>query len=79
MPNEQLAGKPRFSSDIFAVGMIGIQALTGVNPKALPEDPSTCEIVWRDLVQVSSDLADVLDIIHKRLQQQRLGSHDQVY
>lgn len=61
MPNEQLAGKPRFSSDIFAVGIIGIQALTGVNPKNLPEDPITCEIVWRELVQVSSDLADVLD------------------
>ncbi|WP_052334289.1 macro domain-containing protein [Kamptonema formosum] len=61
MPNEQLAGKPRFSSDIFAVGMIGIQALTGVNPKDLPEDPITCEIVWRDLVQVSSELADVVD------------------
>ncbi len=61
MPNEQLAGKPRFSSDIFAVGIIAIQALTGINPKELPEDPRTCEIVWRDLVQVSSDFADVLD------------------
>ncbi|MBD0344001.1 MAG: serine/threonine protein kinase, partial [Coleofasciculus sp. Co-bin14] len=28
MPNEQLSGKPRFCSDIYAVGMLGIQALT---------------------------------------------------
>ncbi len=39
MPNEQLAGKPRFSSDIYAVGMLAIQCLTGVYPKKLKEDP----------------------------------------
>jgi serine/threonine protein kinase len=29
MPIEQLNGKPRFSSDIYAVGMLAIQAITG--------------------------------------------------
>jgi serine/threonine protein kinase len=38
MPAEQQAGKPRFCSDIYAVGMIGIQALTGLHPIDLPED-----------------------------------------
>ncbi len=61
MPNEQLAGKPRFSSDIYAVGMMGIQALTGLSPRQLPEDPKTCEIVWRDSIKISAELADVLD------------------
>jgi len=48
MPNEQLAGNPRFSSDVYAVGMIGIQALTGINPRNLDEDPRTGELQWHD-------------------------------
>ena len=61
MPNEQLAGKPRFSSDIYAVGMMAIQCLTGIYPKKLREDPKTSEIIWRDQVQVSPEFANVLD------------------
>jgi eukaryotic-like serine/threonine-protein kinase len=62
MPNEQLAGTPRLSSDVYAVGMIGIQALTGVSPKSLPEDPLTGEILWRPQApDVSEALAAVLD------------------
>ena len=45
MPNEQLAGKPRFSSDIYAVGILGIQALTGVHPRHFEEDTQG-EIAW---------------------------------
>ena len=30
MPSEQAHGKPRLSSDVYAVGMLGIQALTGL-------------------------------------------------
>jgi len=62
MPNEQLAGTPRFSSDVYAVGMIGIQALVGIHPKRLGEDPQTGEIVWRDRApHVSPELADIID------------------
>jgi len=62
MPNEQLAGNPRFSSDVYAVGMLGIQAVTGVRPKRLKEDPKTGEINWREHgTHISSALADILD------------------
>ena len=65
MPNEQLCGKPRFCSDIYAVGMLGIQALTGIPACQLPEDPRTSEIIWRDRLpgeaQYASPLLDVLD------------------
>lgn len=61
MPPEQLAGKPRFCSDLYAVGMLGIQALTGLHPKELPDDSQTFETVWRDRASVSSELADILD------------------
>ncbi|NJO39302.1 MAG: tetratricopeptide repeat protein [Cyanobacteria bacterium CRU_2_1] len=69
MPNEQLAGKPRFSSDIYAVGMVGIRALTGLRPNQLPEDSQTSEICWRNRGKppndartiVSPEFADILD------------------
>lgn len=62
MPNEQLAGNPRFSSDVHAVGMLGIQALTGLHPKRFSENPQTGEIDWRKYArQVSPELAAVLD------------------
>jgi len=74
MPNEQLAGKPRFSSDIYAVGMLAIQCLTGVYPKRLKEDPISSEIVWRDQVQVSPDLADFIDTMVRYDFRQRFAS-----
>jgi serine/threonine protein kinase len=62
MPNEQLAGTPRFSSDVYAAGMLGIQALTGVHPKCMGEDPQTGEMVWREHApHVSPELAGILD------------------
>ena len=60
MPSEQAMGKPHLSSDVYAVGMIGIQALTGIAPDSLQEDPNTGEILWRDRVQVSDAFAEVL-------------------
>lgn len=62
MPKEQLLGNPRFSSDVYAVGMIGIQALTGVHPRLLPEDGNTGEVVWHDRIQqVSPEFISILD------------------
>jgi eukaryotic-like serine/threonine-protein kinase len=46
MPNEQQAGRSRFSSDIYALGMVAIQCITGNHPRDLPEDPQTGEILW---------------------------------
>lgn len=62
MPKEQLGGNPRFSSDIYALGMIGIQALTGVHPRRLTEDLQTGEINWHELAtQVSPAIVNFLD------------------
>lgn len=62
MPNEQMAGAPRYSSDVYAVGIMGIRALTGVSPKYFKTDPQTSEIKWRDLApQVSREFAAVID------------------
>lgn len=69
MPSEQQRGKPRPNSDIYALGMIGIQALTGVHPTQLPEDANTGEIIWQDLTEVSPDLALILNkMVHYHFQ-----------
>jgi eukaryotic-like serine/threonine-protein kinase len=61
MPNEQVAGKPRFSSDIYAVGILGIQALTGIHPRHLGEDLEG-EIAWHHLApELHPELTKVMD------------------
>ncbi|HEY9734871.1 MAG TPA: tetratricopeptide repeat protein [Trichocoleus sp.] len=74
MPNEQLAGQPCLGSDIYAVGMLAIQALTGVDPKRLRKDPRTSEVVWQDLVAVSPALQSVLDKMIRYDHRQRYSS-----
>ncbi len=61
MPSEQGIGKPKLCSDIYAVGMVGIQALAGIEPINLPDDPMTGEVVWRNRAAVSDELAAILD------------------
>ena len=60
MPSEQARGKPRLTSDIYAVGMIAIQGLTGIPPRELQED-SQGEVIWRDRLRIDNRLAKVLD------------------
>jgi serine/threonine-protein kinase len=61
MPVEQLQGHPMLCSDIYAVGMIAIEALTSLHPQQLNIDPNTLQVVWRNRVQVRDDVANVLD------------------
>ncbi len=61
MPNEQYSGKTMFASDIYAIGMIAMQALTGLSPNQIPEDSITSEFCWRDRVEVTPTLADIID------------------
>ncbi|MFN6487168.1 MAG: protein kinase domain-containing protein [Nostoc sp. DedQUE03] len=74
MPSEQAKGKPKLCSDIYAVGMIGIQALTGLIPEQLQEDPNTGEVLWRDQAQVSDALANILDTMVRDRYNQRYQS-----
>lgn len=61
MPVEQLRGHPMLCSDVYAVGMMGIEAITGRYPLELDIDSNTLQVVWRNLVPVRDDLADILD------------------
>lgn len=70
MPIEQFQGNPQFNSDIYAVGMIAIQAVTGLQASDLPklqsskiQDPQAHvgKVVWRHRARVTSELGDIID------------------
>lgn len=60
MPPEQNNGHPNFCSDLYAVGMIGIECLTGIFPDRLPKNADG-EIIWRNQAEVSNDFANILN------------------
>jgi len=75
MPTEQGIGQPCYASDIYAVGMTAIQALTGIDPMHLQEDPPTGEIIWRyGQLQISEYLAEVLTTMVRRYFKMRYPS-----
>jgi serine/threonine protein kinase len=60
-PPEQYAGRPNYTSDIYALGSIAIEALTNTHPRYLPVDDNTGNLIWQDRATVSPALAKVLD------------------
>lgn len=78
MPNEQYSGKTIYASDIYAIGMIAIQALTGLPPNQIPEDPVTSEFRWHDTVKVTPTLANVIDRMVRFDFRMRFQSADEV-
>ncbi|MFW6296509.1 MAG: CHASE2 domain-containing protein [Halothece sp.] len=60
MPNEQAVGNPRFNSDIYALGMIAIRAVTTIHPSYLKTDVMTGEIIWEEQADISSELKTIL-------------------
>ena len=61
MPSEQSAGLPNFSSDLYALGITVIEALTGLPPHALQRDTHG-EIMWTHKVpDLDLGLAKVIE------------------
>ncbi len=59
-PPEQMAMRPVYASDIYALGVTCIYLLAGKSPKDMDYDPATGEILWQDYVHVSDNFAEVL-------------------
>lgn len=55
-PSEQTIGKPRYSSDIYAAGLVTIQALTGLNPLQLKNSDVTGEFVWQHKAKLDAEV-----------------------
>ena len=74
-PAEQMSGLPKLNSDIYALGIMGIQALTGVDPRVFRRDSNTSEIIierqpntnpqiwqsWRELTDATDELVIILN------------------
>ncbi|MCF4966953.1 serine/threonine-protein kinase [Nostoc sp. CMAA1605] len=60
MSIEQGRGKPHANSDIYSLGVVCIQALTGLHPREFEEDPQTGEILWRHRATVSPELGTMI-------------------
>ena len=60
MPIEQAIGKPKYSSDIYALGMTAIQALIDLSPRLLAEDDDG-EVLWIDQVEISDKLENFIN------------------
>ncbi len=64
-PPEQMAMRPVYASDIYALGATCIYLLSAKSPKDLNYHPGTANLIWRDQVRVSDHFAAVL---HKMLE-----------
>lgn len=60
IPREQSLGQPNPSSDIYALGMLAIQALSGLHPSQLESNPQTGDVIWQRHVRVSAEFSEVL-------------------
>ena len=61
MAPEQQLGNPRPSSDLYGVGILAIQALTGLPARQLLPDPNTNTIAWETYATVSRPLAAIVN------------------
>ncbi|AFY71311.1 serine/threonine protein kinase [Thalassoporum mexicanum PCC 7367] len=80
MPSEQEQGNSCPNSDIYALGMLALQALTGMHPSQFKRQPNG-DLDWRSYVSVASisaPLAQVVDQMIAYEQTQRYQTTDQV-
>ncbi len=60
MPPEQAKGLPKLGSDLYALGVVAIEALSGMRIEDIPTSCINGELMWRNNVQASPEFCDVL-------------------
>lgn len=78
-PPEQIAKRPVYASDIYAVGVTCIYLLTGTSPTDLDYNPITGEMLWQKKVQVSDHLGEVLRKMLEGAVRHRYQSANEVF
>ena len=58
--SEQCLGRPQFNSDLYSLGMIAIQCLTGTHPTSLEADPRSGDLLWQNKVTARPGLIAIL-------------------
>jgi serine/threonine protein kinase, bacterial len=59
-PPEQLAMRPIFASDLYALGVTCVYLMTGKSPKDIEYNPATGEMMWQKHVQLGKQMTQVL-------------------
>lgn len=76
-PPEQCFGRPYFSSDIYAMGMIAIKSLTGISPHDLKRDENG-KLQWQEYAPgISQEFASILNkMVHENYQNRYESASD---
>lgn len=77
-PPEQLASRPVYSSDIYAIGVTCLYLLSGKSPLEFDYEFTTGEVRWRDFITVSDHFGTILSRMLKISPQERYPSAKEV-
>ncbi|MBL1208856.1 serine/threonine-protein kinase [Geminocystis sp. GBBB08] len=77
-PPEQLAMRPVYSSDIYALGATCVYLVTGKSPKNFNIDPDTGQLLWQQDVNISSGLVKVIQKMLAQDTRQRYKTMDEL-
>ena len=77
-PPEQMAMRPVFASDIYALGITCLFLLTGRSPKDMRYDPTTGELMWQEHVHISAHFTKVVQRMLEVSVRQRYQSAEDV-
>lgn len=77
-PPEQLAMRPVYASDIYALGVTCIYLMTGKAPKNLDCDPITGEIDWFKNIKIGESFAEILTTMLEVAVKSRYKTADEV-
>jgi eukaryotic-like serine/threonine-protein kinase len=78
MPAEQQQSQPSFNSDIYALGIMAIEALTGKTSGQMMEDPRQGKQLLKQEAKISKRLREILDKMVRPKSQERYESVDRV-
>ncbi|MCC0177591.1 tetratricopeptide repeat protein [Waterburya agarophytonicola K14] len=58
---EQIAGRPTINSDLYALGMSAIEALTNIKPATIVRNKQTGKLLWAQNLQIDRRLVKIID------------------
>ncbi|HLM00477.1 MAG TPA: protein kinase [Pyrinomonadaceae bacterium] len=78
-PGEQAAGKPCFASDLYAAGLVTIEALTQLHPLKLSQNRTTGEFLWQHKASLQPDLMSFVNKLVRYDFRQRFHSAKEAF